>query len=428
MFNNVDDSRSVEDEPESFRSVADADYDIDIPTPLNLCKPGLEDSMGLGDVMRGTMAFDDNFVDDVPSHTSQLSTKYDSWSRPELISSKNLHPSLKPQDNKLDRFAFDDFEDNLPSSTAAKLEPVPPFYSKQSAFISQSSPAVLLRDLDQLLKASEMCVHEFQEHKSKVKGIARINLDSCHFAIKVYDFGALQLLVEVQNRGGCVVAFSTFYRLILRELSSMSASHVTRRALDNSDSDAFENVQSLKPCRLPVLSDEEDVCSAENETELLSLTSRMLEDAECGMLETQRQAMYTLASLMAEPSTSSVTLPHKRAGILGVLRAALRSSDEEVLEHACSLLVNVCTMCASSRTTICCEMLTNLFDVLDSPGSLENRSCKRRVAEALVLLSNEPHHAKRLKANHHTLQKYQGYDDLSLKRSIATTLQRVEAA
>jgi len=426
------------------------------PPPLSMCKRGGldDDRMAEGDTYRSVDAMAFNEFDDHEIAVRHVPAKLDSWSRPSLPT-KTLTKTLDSDFSSPGFASFGSsfgFGVDLPSSTRAALRPVPAFYAKNSSFVATSSPHDLLLALEGILERADDVDHVSSETKYKIKGIIRVNLESCPFVVKLYDNGQhngqMETLVELQNRGGCVVAFSTFYRLTLTQLSELSPTYFVRRASSPQGTTDSVSSNAAPARRLDVLppppdseEDEEEFktgCEFAEDYEscMVGLVMRLCEEVESKFVDVQREAWRSLANITSESCVSRQKLDFLSPVVQHVLEAlsiALRSPDEVVLNYACTLLVNVCTVCSAHREGICNDMLSLLFDVLDSPGSLSNRNCKRRVAEAFELLSGQTDSLQKLKelstSRMNTLRKYSSgkYHDRHLRENIATTLQRVEA-
>jgi len=352
----------------------------------------------------------------------------DSWGKQvlptKLDSSLGFAPSVY---GSTDNFGFGSF--GVPAvETCRALEPTPVYITKNSSFVSASSHLDLLRDLSAVFMKVPNVDHDLKGRKNKIKGILRCtsNLNSCPFVVKVFTHSQSEILVEFQNRGGCVVAFGNFYRYVLTELSQMCTTHVLRRA--SCQTPLESPMRNLAALPLPPELEDPAETEEKKRASMLALCQKLSEDASGNMVDMQREALRTLAKIITECDAMG-GCPEGRKLFLSVLTNALLSQDGVVVEHACVILVKLCTTVAA-REDVCTQLLSSLCSVLDSPGSLDNRASKRYVAEAFSLLSSQPQHARKLKEDqyHNTLKKYAVYHDCLLQQSIATTLQHIEAS
>jgi len=238
------------------------------------------------------------------------------------------------------------------------------------------------------------------------------------FVVKVYRHNDAERLVEFQRRDGCVVTFNHIYRRTLDQLGS----HFLRRACSPVGStELLAPLAFVTPdLSLPKLSDSND----KDEFDVQSLLKKLCEEAHCEFIDSQRQALCALAHVTTAAENRCQLVA---AEAVAVLRKALSSNDDVVLENACRFLVNVCSQ-ETFREGIVQQLSAELFFVLEAPGSIESCASKRHVAKAFAILSSKPCHASLLKAHTNVLSRFSQYHDQCLKENITVTLAQIEAA
>ena len=160
--------------------------------------------------------------------------------------------------------------------------------------------------------------------------------------------------------------------------------------------------------------------------DLPNLVDGLCNDVAGEFLDVQLTALSALSSLSSavpcQNWSPETTIPALKTGLL--------SRNGLGLEHATSFLVNMCSE-EQFRGPVLDELLNELFLVLDSPGSLENRASKRHVAKAFSLLSSS--HANLMKERlspqySQTLERFSGCADVPLRQHIQSTLAQISAA
>jgi len=317
--------------------------------------------------------------------------------------------------------------------TARPLKQASPYIAKHTSFISRSAPGVLLATICEVIGNFSDVDHTFIEAKNKIRGVARSgHSERATFVLKVFRHADDDLLVELQNRGGCVVAFNNFYH---RLLAGLGCNHFVRRvtspagiteSLDFLSCGRSDSPSLLSCPELPHL----QTNPAEQLCEMRSLLQKLADEAMSQYIDSQRQALSALAQLTSTEENRC----QLDVNCISVLRKALSSPDDMVQENACRFLVNVCSQ-ETLREVVVKQLTAELFGVLDAPGSLESRASKRHVAKSFSILSSKPCHANLLKevfaeCSHYndTLNRYSEYNDVSLCEHITATLAQIEAA
>lgn len=160
--------------------------------------------------------------------------------------------------------------------------------------------------------------------------------------------------------------------------------------------------------------------------QLFNSLAEECKEGQC--LDTQRQAMSVLAMMASYPDNLPVFFECR---VLEVLSFGLGSLDDEVVEHACALLVQLCADEDSKRRRdVVDALVVHMVSVLDSPRSLENRASKRLVGTAFCMLSSTRgiFEGQINEERKKTLSKYaKNYaHDLSLQASMAAAMKAIE--
>jgi hypothetical protein len=346
-----------------------------------------------------------------------LSSKGTSWDAPGLKS--------KQLDAGIGEFVMPSLSTEiLAIEQPGPLKPTPAFFTRQTSFISTSSADKLLADVDAALTADTNVDHELKHAQNKVKGFCRGGEGRAGFTVKVYDNGDNEILIEFHRVSGCCVTFNKFYKQSISCLEK----HFARRAI--SPKGATEKLSEVLPppkpdffsMPLPPLDPE----GAEACLEMPNLVEGLCSDVVGDFVDLQQTALCALSTLSA---SASEAVPPKC--LIPALKKGLGSSDGLGREYATSFLVNVCSQ-EQFRGPVLDELMSELFSVLDSPGSLENRASKRHVAKAFALLSSSPQHANSMKERmcpqfSQTLERFSGCADVPLRQHIQSTLAQISA-
>lgn len=393
------------------------DEDVWRSCPVKLRVAEEAEPIGISEISEDTHKLMSQTYDPYSSaKTQQLSTKTTSWCNP------------LPFTSSFESFSIDSTNFDIGVEAARPLKRVPEYFMKNSAFISYSAHEDVLKDLNAVLEANDDVDHEFCVQKNKLHGIIR---SACggrvRFCIKIYSMSESEIMIEFHRREGCAVLFNQLYRTSVSQIPQ----HFERRATSPDgmkEEFVCNSMTQLPVLDLPPLDDEVET---EHDAMMKDLCVRLCEEATSKYLDVQREAMRELVELThGQDQEGSVRLGVDQA--VALLQKALLSSDTIVQERACMLLVNVCVE-GSARCDIVERLLKTLFEVLDSPGSLEKRCMKRCIAHSFAILSSCPKAVQMmkehcLKEKMATLKKYSQYNDNRLKEHITTALQQIEAA